>query len=144
MAAQSFFDRVHDFFGVRFFSRSYDQRIKKKKILGKEKTQPKHTHIMATRKLSQGLQHYQKALARAKNAGKTQFTHKGKTYKKVQTKRGMRFKRQGGKPAKKKRTKSKRKRSSRAKGFIGDMRKNKRDDYMGLAEFGLGGGRRRR
>ena len=99
---------------------------------------------MATRKLSQGLQHYQKALARAKNAGKTQFTHKGKTYKKVQTKRGMRFKRQGGKPAKKKRTKSKRKRSSRAKGFIGDMRKNKSEDYVGLAAFGLGGGRRRR
>ena len=100
---------------------------------------------MATRKLSQGLQDYQKALARAKNAGKTQFTHKGKTYKKVQTKRGMRFKRQG-KPAKKKRTKSKskRKRSPRAKGFIGDMRKNKADGYIGLATFGLGGGRRRR
>ena len=40
---------------------------------------------------------------------------------------------------------SKRKKSARkAKGFLGDMRRNKSEDLQGLAAFGIAGGRKRR
>jgi len=48
------------------------------------------------------------------------------------------------KKKKRKRSKSPRKKSQRkAKGFIGDMRRNKGEGYVGLGAFGIAGGRKR-
>ena len=44
---------------------------------------------------------------------------------------------------KRKRSKSPRKKSPKAKGFIGDMRRNKGEGYVGLGAFGIAGGRKR-
>ena len=109
-------------------SRKKKSRSRKKKSRSRKKKSRSRKKKSRSRK--------KKSRSRKKKSRRKSRSRKKKSRRKSRKKKSRR----------KSRRKRSRKRSGRAKGFIGDMRKNKwhADHGEGLATVGLGGGRRRR
>jgi len=114
-------------------SRKKKSRSRKKKSRSRKKKSRSRKKKSRSRK-KKSRSRKKKSRSRKKKSRRKSRSRKKKSRRKSRKKKSRR----------KSRRKRSRKRSRRAKGFIGDMRKNKSEDYVGLAAFGLGGGRRRR